>query len=192
MVPKSYSLDLRLTADHFAVRRGTAGPATFAADAEATFEILQDTSCLLLHAQVLLAICMNDTADCRTVVKPMSWPLEKYCSLASILLNMASTTAARFMHCAGNSLQRLDGLGWRNDRTVTSAVSGLDHVVNLPQGLVFTGIVVRTPAVPGEELCVCGASRVCESRDCSTVVYPIRCEQSSYLPCILCAMGLLC
>ena len=42
------------------------------------------------------------------------------------------------------------------------------------QGLNFTGIVVRTPAVPGEELCVCGGNRVCESQDCRTVVYPIR------------------
>ncbi len=52
MVPKTYTLDLRLTADHFAVKRGFAAPTTFSADAEATFEILQDTSCLLLHAQV--------------------------------------------------------------------------------------------------------------------------------------------
>ena len=42
------------------------------------------------------------------------------------------------------------------------------------QGLGFTGIVVRTPTVPNEELCVCGANRVCESQDCSTVVYPMR------------------
>ena len=52
MVPKTYTLDLRLTTDHFAVKRGFAAPTTFSADAEATFEILQDTSCLLLHAQV--------------------------------------------------------------------------------------------------------------------------------------------
>ena len=51
MVPKTYTLDLRLTADHFAVKRGFSAPTTFAADAEATFEVLQDTSCLLLHAQ---------------------------------------------------------------------------------------------------------------------------------------------
>ncbi len=52
MVPKAYTLDLRLTADHFAVKRGLLPPTTFSADAEATFEILQDTSCLLLHAKV--------------------------------------------------------------------------------------------------------------------------------------------
>ena len=52
MVPKSYTLDLRLTADHFVVKPGLPPPATFSADAEATFEVLQDTSCLLLHAQV--------------------------------------------------------------------------------------------------------------------------------------------
>ena len=50
-----------------------------------------------------------------------------------------------------------------------SALNGL-----VLQGLEFTGIVVRTPAVPGEELCVCGDNHVCESRDCATVVYPIR------------------
>ena len=53
MVPTSYTLDLRLTADHFVVKPGLPAPTTFSADAEATFQILQDTSCLLLHAQVL-------------------------------------------------------------------------------------------------------------------------------------------
>ena len=49
-----------------------------------------------------------------------------------------------------------------------------DDLHPIMQGLNFTGIVVRTPAVPGKELCVCGANHVCESQDCRTVVYPIR------------------
>ena len=64
MVPKSYTLDLRLTADHFAVKRGSAAPASFSADAEATFQILQNTSCLLLHAQVCWP-CQHTAANKR-------------------------------------------------------------------------------------------------------------------------------